>query len=377
MEKKQSRIVIILSGYNQRAIIAFLRTLQKNEVAYAIIARDKNDPILKTNYSEKNVFVRKNKELDLTEIISIIKLIYAKTGFKKSIFSPSTESLNRFLIKNRRSFNDENCIIPLVKKNLYEAISDKYAFGKLCHKNKIQIPKEYTETKNITLPCVAKPIQYLASKSKQVFSPVILFNKKDLKKFKDSFNASEFYFQEFVSGKSFYLLYYFYKNGTFTKFSQENIIQQPEGKSIVTAISSDFHLSKESKKYETLFKNMKFHGLVMVEIKQDGKNNYMIEANPRFWGPSQLFVDSNVNLFEAFLFDYGIINKPSFNYPEKKIKYFWFGGICQTLNAQKELVFHKKNQKNLLLNTQKWIKSDVYKRKDTLYIFKQELVCKK
>ena len=33
----------------------------------------------------------------------------------------------------------------------------------------------------------------------------------------------------------------------------------------------------------------------------------MIEANPRFWGPSQLFVDAGFNLFESFLFDYNII----------------------------------------------------------------------
>ena len=47
----------------------------------------------------------------------------------------------------------------------------------------------------------------------------------------------------------------------------------------------------------------------MVEVKHLSNKNYMIEANPRFWGPSQLFVDAGINLFEAFLVDNGLLNK--------------------------------------------------------------------
>ena len=87
-----------------------------------------------------------------------------------------------------------------------------------------------------------------------------------------------------------------------------------------------FHLTSESTKYEKLFKEIKFTGFVMTEIKGD---NFMIEANPRFWGPSQLFVDAKVNLFEAFLHDYNFIsNKPPLVVSAlKDVIYFWYGGI--------------------------------------------------
>ena len=43
--------------------------------------------------------------------------------------------------------------------------------------------------------------------------------------------------------------------------------------------------------------------VVMIEIRINKENYYMIEANPRFWGPSQLFVDFHMTrLFCAWLF---------------------------------------------------------------------------
>ena len=70
----------------------------------------------------------------------------------------------------------------------------------------------------------------------------------------------------------------------------------------------------------------------MVEIKKQINVNYMIEANPRFWGPSQLFVDARMNFFEAFLHDFGFLpeNPPPFNFINAiHKKYFWFGGIIE------------------------------------------------
>src|SRR5690606_1826134 len=113
---------------------------------------------------------------------------------------------------------------------------------------------------------------------------------------------------EFIAGESFYLLFYFYKNGAAERFSQKNLMQQPSGGSIIAAVTSDFHRGHVALQFEELFRSIQFRGLVMVEIRGQGDRYYMIEANPRFWGPSQLFVDAGVNLFEAFMFDYGLLN---------------------------------------------------------------------
>ena len=62
-------MIVVFSGYNQRAVVAFLRTLEKNKVeSFRIIASGDSDSILKTNYKEKVIYTRKKKKLDLEEV---------------------------------------------------------------------------------------------------------------------------------------------------------------------------------------------------------------------------------------------------------------------------------------------------------------------
>ena len=47
-------MIVIFSGYNQRAVIAFLRCLTKNHIEeYVIVAASNQDTILKTKYKDK------------------------------------------------------------------------------------------------------------------------------------------------------------------------------------------------------------------------------------------------------------------------------------------------------------------------------------
>lgn len=188
----------------------------------------------------------------------------------------------------------------------------------------------------------------------RVIHPILIFNDKQKNQFITDYQESDFFYQDYIDGQSYYLLYYFYKNGNIAKFSQKNLAQQPGGKSILQAESSDFHKTTESKKYEDLFSSLKFFGLVMVEVKQNNNKNYMIEANPRFWGPAQLFIDAGINLFDDFLIDNGIAkDRPVSQY--KFAKYLWAGG------------YDKQNDREDLN-----LEEDVYNRGDTKEIFKTE-----
>lgn len=70
----RSMKIVIFSGYNQRAVIAFLRCLSKNRFEdYVIVAASEDDTILKTSYRNKVFCIRKNKELDKEEILMIKK----------------------------------------------------------------------------------------------------------------------------------------------------------------------------------------------------------------------------------------------------------------------------------------------------------------
>ena len=279
----KSKCIIIFSGYNPRAIISFLRTLNKHKVVYAIIAIE-NDFIYQTSYKERVLSVRKLTELRLDDIIRTIREVQIKIKCDEYIIAPTSEALNRFLLENRNHFEKLNCTIPLVQQELYNQISNKQSFGELCRSYSIKTPEEIEPNEKRVMPYVAKPRKYRSEKNMSVLYPVIIYNQDDYNKFIKCYDEEDFYFQKYIEGRSFYLLYYFHRNGHIYKYSQENLIQQPEGKSIVAAVSSDLHDSKEALKYEKLFKSINFHGLVMVEVRGVDNDFYMIEANPRFWG---------------------------------------------------------------------------------------------
>jgi len=371
MIENTSKCVIVFSGFNQRAVISFLRTLEKNNVQYAIIAIP-NDLINKTEYKVKVHSIRGTIDLNLEDIIASIKSVQKKKFCEEYIIAPSTEALNRFILENRSHFEDLNCTIPIVENYLYNKISDKYSFAELCIKNDILVPKEIKLDKNISFPYVAKPKQYYSIKTGRALSPVIISDQQEHNNFISYYDFEDFYFQEFIGGRSLYLLYYFHRNGKVFKFSQENLIQQPNGKSIIAAITSDVHNSNESLKYENLFKSVNFCGLVMVEVKLFKNNYYMIEANPRFWGPSQLFVDAGVNFFECFLNDYSIIDSINESSQIQKARYFWFGGLIQVNFDNNKLVYYDYNSTELINDLPLWLSTDIYSRSDTIEIFKEE-----
>ncbi len=368
------KVVIVFSGFNQRAVIAFLRTLEANRLPYAIIAISNKDAIFLTDYKDKVRAVRKSIPLVLSDLVESINDIKEKIPAKEYIIAPSTEYLNRFLLQYRVHFESIGCKIPLVKKELYELISDKFSFSKLCNEHGIDIPKRLDCNNDIQIPFVAKPNKYF-SHSGEVYKPCLILNDNDRSNFYNNYDLTDFYFEEYIIGESVYLLYYIYRNGSCIKFSQKNLIQQPNGGSVFAAISLDFHLNGESEKYENLFHNIDFNGLVMIEVRRTPHCNYMIEANPRFWGPSQLFVDAGINLFEHFLYDNDVLKVvPKLKNLNEKANYFWYGGVIETLKQNKKLMFHEKDELTMFSLLPNWLKADIYRRKDTINYFKSELI---
>ena len=364
--------IIIFSGFNFRAIIAFIRTLESLEVPYGIIAKDNSDEIFQTIYRKNVLAIRQKVLLDLKDLIRTILIVQEKnaTSDYTYIIAPSTEALNRFILEYLEFFKKINCVFPTVSKKLYETISDKYSFSQLCKKYNINIPEEYTSINNINFPVVAKPKKYFA-KDKNIYSPQIIYNKKDLKKFQTYYSIDDFYFQEYISGKSIYLLYYFNKDQKVFKFSQENLIQQENGGSMILSRSAKYHSEFISRKFENLFIDLAFRGLVMIELKLVSNQFYMIEANPRFWGPSQLFVDANINFFRYFLDDYSVAyNQKKVFEPKDNIIYFWDDGISYNINGRKNLLFYNYTRKEFLEDKLKFKKNEVYNRFDSIKLYK-------
>lgn len=365
-----NQAILIFSGSNQRANISFCRTAEKHNIPFFIIANGRQDTIFHTQYQKKVKAIRPASVLNIGNIGNIIKKVNNELNIKRFIILPNAEFLNRFILKHRRELAEINCVVPLVPQELYKRISDKYAFGRLSKNFGLAIPKEVSKS---DIPFVAKPIKYF-SDSERALNPYLILDEKDCETFRKEEKSSDFYFQKYIAGESYYLLYYFLKDGKKDpiSFSQKNLIQQHNGKSIVAAVSSQLHLHDICKKFARLLLSIGFYGLVMIEVKYFEGVYYMIEANPRLWGPSQLFIDGGAPLFEGFLLDNGFdVELPDQN-SSGESRYFWFGGFMETLRQNKKLAFHQYSQETFEEEFNFFFDADVYKYPDSINLYINE-----
>ncbi len=365
---------IIFSGVNDRAIIAFCRYAEREKINYVIVANGKDDLIFLTDYEKYVVATRERNVLTIKNIFELVGIVKLKFSCNEVFILPSTEYLNRFLLNNKVELDKLKVFFGLCEKELYDKISNKYEFGILCNKYGVNIPIEYTGKPDV-FPYVVKPKRYFDDNKKVNPKPIILYNTEQEASFYSTHDSNKFYFQEYVSGKSIYLLFYFYKNGYFTVYSQENFVQQSSGGSMIFCQSSNYHLNtKLVNSYSELFINEGFCGLVMVEVKSYKNQFYMIEANPRLWGPSQLILDANMSLFDDFSTENNLI-KPNQVSERKYVlnkNYFWSGGYMDNKSKNKEVMIHNYNSVTFLKNYKQLLKDEIYFRKDTLLIYLNE-----
>jgi hypothetical protein len=155
-------------------------------------------------------------------------------------------------------------------------------------------------------------------------------------------------------------------------YSQKNLVQQGGGKSMIVAQSAEVHKLPIAEQYVKMLKKVGFEGLIMIELKKKADEFIMIEANPRIWGPSQLFVDAGVPIFEAFMKDQGFEIKSSEFSEIKDVMYFWHGGLTEDEKSGKEIAYHEYTPELLDENLEKLLACEVYLREDTKDIFYNE-----
>ena len=118
---QKNGVMVIFSGYNQRAVIAFLRVLKRYQIKkYAIIAATDEDPIFKTEYAQDVVYTRDNKDLDKNILLSLMSHVRDRLNTDTLLIIPSTEYLNRLVLEHREELEKINCYIPLCPRKKYE-----------------------------------------------------------------------------------------------------------------------------------------------------------------------------------------------------------------------------------------------------------------
>jgi predicted ATP-grasp superfamily ATP-dependent carboligase len=362
--------LLVLSGFNVRAVVALCRWAATARVPLHLVARNATDPIYLTDYGAQVFVERASAKLEVADVTSWIARLRAEHGYKRVLIAPSTEFLNRLLVKHRAAIEAAGGIVPLVEEKLYAQISDKHSFEQLCTAHGLSVPATFEKIPD-RLPFVAKPNTYGASKSGQI-KPYLICTAGDLKAFTAREDVAAYTLQEFVAGQSIYLLAHLSRTGVVTAGAQENLIQQARGGSIVLARSHDFHRQPEAQSYLEMLRAVGFHGLIMIEVRRCARTgrHVMIEANPRMWGPIQFTLDQHVDLFGALLADHGFAVTPAKPAEAVRPYYFWSGGLSRD---HAPFAYHNFSADRFLDEFPAIAASDLFGRGDTRRLYEHEL----
>jgi hypothetical protein len=224
-----------------------------------------------------------------------------------------------------------------------------------------------------SLPFVAKPVADITKDGRRL-RPYLVLTEADYLLFRKNPDCSDYFFEEYIDGDSYYLLYYCKQNGQIHRYSQRNLVQQAMGKSIVAAEPASIHLDDRFAPFDKMLSDISFHGLLMIEVRFRGQTGYMIEANPRMWGPSQLVVDAGMNLLFEMANEYcgGAGSMQSMKVGHEPVLYCWTAGFYESLATSGYVTWHC--DRDLFTRRYRhFVESDVYLRDDTMGVFESEL----
>jgi hypothetical protein len=364
------RVFLVPSGYNFRAVLAFCRALRSAGSSPAIVACTTDDPIFRTSFARDVVYTRAGRALETADFAMAVCAACLRSGATRSVLAPTSEYLIRWAFAHRAALADAGCDLPLPDETAYLRVTEKAAFTSFARDQGLPVPRELPQLVDGCLPAVAKP-RYNFSPAGRSLYPWLLRTTGDLERFKQQENPADFFFQEWVDGRSFYLLFHLSVRGGTTVFSQENLAQQPGGKSILWARAANLHETPEAKRWADTLRAVGFHGLVMVELRQRGTDYVLIEANPRLWGPIQLCVDGCPHLLGSYIAEHtGIVPAARAAAPDRPCaSYLWSGGIAR----MGDLVWHGPRPRFPRLALLGQATNDVYFRPDAWRHFFHEL----
>lgn len=362
--------VVSISGFNVRALITYCRFAEAAGFTIHLWARDSADPVFLTAYARWVHGIRSSAGLAIKDLLKFVDDVRQEFGYERILLLPISEYFNRLILGHRTVLESHGVIVPLVPESLYHQISNKYSFGALCSNHGLAVPNEVQPVQR-NIPFVAKPKTYNRLHGSVAPKPYIVLSDDDLENFEDISRTGDFYFQEFIAGPSYYLLLFLSKDGQCCRLSQRNFVQQYNGRSIIAARKSTLHSEKICDSYIEMLKSVRFYGLIMIELKYFNSSYYMIEANPRIWGPSQLVLDSGGEIIERFFRDNGV-SFPAVGFERhfpRHDYYYWSGGLVEDALNKSPVSFHEYDSAQFLAAYNDYSQSDVFLRADTIDLY--------
>lgn len=365
---RPEKTFLVPSGYNFRAVLAFCRALEQAGHAPAVVACTDDDPIFRTRFAGAVVFTRTGRTLNVDDFAEASAAARSRSGASRCVLAPASEFLVRWALQHCEKLAAAHCDLPLPDKATYLRVTDKASFTTFCQARGLPVPRELASAAH--LPCVAKPRWNVAPDGTSLY-PWLLRTREDRLRFERETQPEHFFFQEWVEGRSVYLFFHLPREGRATMFSQENLAQQPGGKSVLLARAARLHEDvREVAFWEDALRAAGFHGVVMLELRQrDDGECVLIEANPRLWGPLQLCVDACPSLLRGYIEEH-LGRSPTARAvgpTRPHAAYLWSGGF-----AAGEPVWHGKTQQRTWLARLRHGAADVYLRADSWRQFLHE-----
>lgn len=357
---------VIFTGANERAVVAVCRYFQRNDIACSLVARPGMDTIRKTRFVRWIDAARRLDHLDLEDMLGVLLQLRELHPHQRLVFLPTTESIIRLVLENREAFESTGLEVPLVDKALYETISDKSTFLALMESFGVPLPPQIKQVGPTDLPVVAKPLHEVSRRTGRKLYPELIFTAETLEAFLVDDVAEDYFFQKYLNGRSYYFLAFFPRNGEPVVRYQENLLQQPNGKSMLAArLCGCPDLDIESRLLRG-FQSVGFFGFVMVELIEVSGVLHLIEANPRLWGPFELAIKA------GFRPD-AIVDGKQAEYGSSNALYLWMSGLLLSLMSGGSPRCYPQLLRKLIAQPTALFGADIYLRQDTLCLLGHEL----
>lgn len=367
----ENSLPLLFSGTNPRAQIALCRLFEKWGCEYGIIDWARDDVIRHTVYARRILARRHTDQLtmeDLGRCLDEVRTLYPDRTLQ---IMPTSEYVNRFLFKHRHVLRERyGTVTPLCDEDVYLRVSDKFTSQSLFRDHGIDVPRWADHQAAIGLPVVAKPRREFSMDGRKIY-PYLIYNRHQLDEFAARESPEDYFFQEFVEGKSYYVLYHFSRHGDWLYRVQRNLLQQANGKSIIAAVLDDAVPKEIVERTAEIFRNIGFTGIVMVEFIARGGEYVYIESNPRYWGPFQLCVDVCNDMARRILSDLGVDVSISAqrNRAPRRGSYLWLGGMVESILHWGRVRVYPGALSELIWSLPLYLANDVYLRRDSWRVY--------
>lgn len=358
---------VIFTGANERAIIATCRYFRKEGIQFSLIARPGKDKIKLTHYKCHIDAERKLDTLDHNDMSTCVISIKNKHPNDILHFVPTAESINRVILAKREMFKQAGLNVALCDDKIYAQVSDKESFIQLTGMFGVNSPENIPGLNENNIPFVAKPRKEFSELTGEKIYPHLILSLSEYVDFTRKHAPEEYFFQKYIDGESYYYLMDFNDPINPIIRYQRNLLQQSQGKSIIAAICCECPDKLFEQQVILALRSVNYHGLIMVEMMKIDNESWLIEANPRLWGPFQLAIKAGIK---------PVSNEPVNADSESHTfahSYLWLGGLVANIaSGEKPRRYFRKGE-SLAWFIIKTLRHDIYLKKETIHLFFKEI----